>query len=205
MSRNSAFSAHIDAELVDLCRETEVNRRIIVRSKLNRATAATTEAGSATLHPPDATLEHTLAGHSRKFAEILGAVLDIKSFLDPKTDALGINQGLMREVHMKVKDQVEGSKSMLLMLRPAVAWAVFCFKTLQEEVCYLKKWVEDHEYSSRHNMKIVGLLECSECPSVKLYLKIWLAQTVLGRKISTFFSMKRGKQGSRRATPPFQL
>ncbi|KAJ1194798.1 hypothetical protein NDU88_004084 [Pleurodeles waltl] len=53
----------------------------------------------------------TLAEHSQRFNKILSAVLDIKSTLQPKIDALLIDKHHMREDHKKLKERVEAAEA----------------------------------------------------------------------------------------------
>ncbi|KAJ1163227.1 hypothetical protein NDU88_003690 [Pleurodeles waltl] len=48
---------------------------------------------------PDASLVVPLAEHSQRFNDILSAVLDIKTTLEPKIDTLRIDMGHLREDH----------------------------------------------------------------------------------------------------------
>ncbi|KAJ1175065.1 hypothetical protein NDU88_000356 [Pleurodeles waltl] len=54
------------------------------------------------MRSPPEPLVVTLAEHSQRFDEILNTVLDIKATLEPKTDALRIDMGHMREDHKNV-------------------------------------------------------------------------------------------------------
>ncbi|KAJ1180353.1 hypothetical protein NDU88_005575 [Pleurodeles waltl] len=101
-------------------------------------------------------------------------------------DALGIDIGLMREHHKKLKEWVKDFKSALAMLKPVDS----CIKAFQEEGCYLKKQVKVYQrHSSCKYVRVMGLLDSPEGPSMELYLVEWLAHTVLGDKILTFFSV----------------
>ncbi|KAJ1093293.1 hypothetical protein NDU88_006398 [Pleurodeles waltl] len=66
-------------------------------------------------------LEVTLVEHSQRVDEILNAVLDIKTTLEPKIDALRIDMGHMREDHKKLKEQVEATEFTMASLRPMVS------------------------------------------------------------------------------------
>ncbi|KAJ1102843.1 hypothetical protein NDU88_000284 [Pleurodeles waltl] len=48
---------------------------------------------------PDASLAATLAEHTQKFKDILNAVLDTRTTLEPKIDALQIDISHLREDH----------------------------------------------------------------------------------------------------------
>ncbi|KAJ1131530.1 hypothetical protein NDU88_009866 [Pleurodeles waltl] len=84
--------------------------------------------------PPNATLAAALAEHSQRFNEILSAVLDIKTTLEPKIDALCIDMGHMREDHKKLKERVKATESTVSALRPTVADATSNIRALQKKV-----------------------------------------------------------------------
>ncbi|KAJ1184626.1 hypothetical protein NDU88_001429 [Pleurodeles waltl] len=52
-------------------------------------------------HPPDEPLGNNLSAESRRFNEILTAMVNIKTTLEPKINDLQIDMGLMREDHKK--------------------------------------------------------------------------------------------------------
>ncbi|KAJ1127335.1 hypothetical protein NDU88_005738 [Pleurodeles waltl] len=56
------------------------------------------------LRPLDETLGNMLTAQSRRSDEILIALVDIKTTLEPKIETLQIEMGLMREDHKKLKE-----------------------------------------------------------------------------------------------------
>ncbi|KAJ1185073.1 hypothetical protein NDU88_001868 [Pleurodeles waltl] len=161
------------------------------RWQLTEDTANTKEDDTLEEHrrPPPAFLVATLAEHSQRFNEILSAVLEIKTTLEPKIDALRIDMGHMREDHKKVKEQVEATGSTL---RPTVEDAISHIRALQKEVTQLQQRVEDQEGRSRHNnICVEGLPKREEDPSMDLYIEDWLSKTAVQGKHSSFSSVDR--------------
>ncbi|KAJ1115818.1 hypothetical protein NDU88_004040 [Pleurodeles waltl] len=86
--------------------------------------------------PPDC-LEVTLAKHSQRFDEILHMVLDIKTTLGPKIDALQMDMGHMRKDHKKLKERVEATESTMASIRPTTSEATTHIKAFQRDVAQL--------------------------------------------------------------------
>ncbi|KAJ1114984.1 hypothetical protein NDU88_003213 [Pleurodeles waltl] len=74
-------------------------------------------------------------------------------------------------------------------------------KDLQKEVLHLRQLHEDQEERScRNNIRVVGLPEQEEGPSMDLYMEDWLSQTVLqvpGTHVQPLLKNKRPKRERR--------
>ncbi|KAJ1150287.1 hypothetical protein NDU88_003082 [Pleurodeles waltl] len=86
---------------------------------------------------PDALLARTLAEHTQKYKDILNTVLDIKTTLEPKIDALQIDIGHLCEDHKKWKDCVEATENTVSDMRLTVVDATTHINDLQKEVSQL--------------------------------------------------------------------
>ncbi|KAJ1181782.1 hypothetical protein NDU88_006981 [Pleurodeles waltl] len=84
-------------------------------------------------------LAATLAVHSQRFDEILTAVLDIKTTLEPKIDTVVIDMGHMQEDHKKLKEHVDATEFTMAALRPTVLHATSHIRALQREVAQLRQ------------------------------------------------------------------
>ncbi|KAJ1173687.1 hypothetical protein NDU88_005513 [Pleurodeles waltl] len=82
----------------------------------------------------DASLATKLAKHTQKFNDILNAVQDIKSTLEPKIDSLGIPIGHLHEDHKKLKDRVEATENTVSEMCPTVMDVATHINDLQKEV-----------------------------------------------------------------------
>ncbi|KAJ1194402.1 hypothetical protein NDU88_003691 [Pleurodeles waltl] len=87
-------------------------------------------------------IELTLASHSRRFNEILAAVLVNNIMLKLKIDAPQIDIGHMRENHQKLKGCLDTVESTVASLRPTVTDTDSCIKALQSDVDQLQKRAE---------------------------------------------------------------
>ncbi|KAJ1209425.1 hypothetical protein NDU88_004803 [Pleurodeles waltl] len=87
--------------------------------------------------PPNASLAATLAEHSQRFNDILSAVLDIKTTLEPKIDVLRMDMGHLQEDHKKLKEREEATETTVSDMRPSVADATSHSRALQKEVSQL--------------------------------------------------------------------
>ncbi|KAJ1118383.1 hypothetical protein NDU88_006574 [Pleurodeles waltl] len=88
---------------------------------------------------PDTLLVATLAEHTQKFHDIMNAVLDIKTTLEPKIDALRVDMGHLREYHKKLKGRVEATENTVSDMRPSVVDAASHISDLQKEETQLRQ------------------------------------------------------------------
>ncbi|KAJ1122569.1 hypothetical protein NDU88_001055 [Pleurodeles waltl] len=122
----------------------------MVHPKQNRSMAGTTGAlgGSAegeSLHSREGSLGSILATHSRRFHEILLAVLDNKTTLEPKIDTLRIDMGLITDDRKKLKERLKTTESNLASLVPPVSDANAHIRALQDEVAHFRQRADDQE------------------------------------------------------------
>ncbi|KAJ1093484.1 hypothetical protein NDU88_006584 [Pleurodeles waltl] len=90
----------------------------------------------------EASLAATLTEYTQRFNDILNAVLDIKTTLEHKIDALRINMGHLREDHKKLKERIEAAETTVSNMRLLVADATSHIKALQKEVIQLRQHVD---------------------------------------------------------------
>ncbi|KAJ1179173.1 hypothetical protein NDU88_004409 [Pleurodeles waltl] len=107
---------------------------------------------------PDTLLATMLAEHTQKFNDILNAVQDIKSTLEPKTDALQIDIGHLHEDHKKLKDRVEAIENTVSEMRPTVADAATHINDLQKEAG------PNREQAAKERAKAVAEMELRAGP-----------------------------------------
>ncbi|KAJ1138201.1 hypothetical protein NDU88_004592 [Pleurodeles waltl] len=88
---------------------------------------------------PDALVATILATLHKKFNDILNAVQNIKSTLEPKIDALRIDIGHLREDHKKLKDHVATTEKTVSELRLTMVDATRHLKDLQKDVLHLRQ------------------------------------------------------------------
>ncbi|KAJ1143660.1 hypothetical protein NDU88_009965 [Pleurodeles waltl] len=84
-------------------------------------------------------LTNMLIEHSPKFEELLTAVLDIKSTLGPKIDALRIDMGHARKDYKKLKEHVNNTESMLATFHPTVTDNGKHLQMLQNLVKFIRR------------------------------------------------------------------
>ncbi|KAJ1192081.1 hypothetical protein NDU88_001393 [Pleurodeles waltl] len=73
---------------------------------------------NASGNPHDVSVAAILGAHTQKFDDILNAVQNNKSTLQPNIDALCIDVGHLREVHKKLKDGVASTERAVAELHP---------------------------------------------------------------------------------------
>ncbi|KAJ1117307.1 hypothetical protein NDU88_005507 [Pleurodeles waltl] len=119
--------------------------------------------------------EHLLEDYTQKFMKPLTAVSSLKVLLEPKLEALKIDVGLIQEEHKKLKDRVEDVEIDLAEVSPLVVEHHQHIQSLKKKVTVFRATVDDAEYHSRrNNIRVVGLLECADKPTMDLYLATWL-------------------------------
>ncbi|KAJ1092333.1 hypothetical protein NDU88_005444 [Pleurodeles waltl] len=84
-------------------------------------------------HPARGSIGTTLTAQSHRFDEILSAVLDAMTTLEPKINTLRIKMGLLREASKRLKDQVANTESTLAFIGPTVTEIAAQNKDLQDE------------------------------------------------------------------------
>ncbi|KAJ1109514.1 hypothetical protein NDU88_006874 [Pleurodeles waltl] len=166
----------------------------MVRPKKDMMTAATSCAQGGCsegelIHIPDGSLGATLGAHSCRFDVILTAVLDIKSFLEPKFDALRIEMGLIRGDYNKLKELVDTTESTLASLGRSVTEASACINALQDEVASLRRRMDRQQGRSWRNIvQIVGLPKCAVYQHGGLHRRLGLHNQPVGKAPSSLSS-----------------
>ncbi|KAJ1141822.1 hypothetical protein NDU88_008150 [Pleurodeles waltl] len=137
-------------------------------------------------------MEVTLHNHTSQFKKVPQAILDTKTTLETKIDAVTLDGNLLRTDHWVLVERVTETENDVAMLTP-------CVKALQEnmthlttEVDELQRRAEDAEGRSRqNNIRLVGFPERAKVPSTELFLEKWLTGTVLQNKVPKVFSVER--------------
>ncbi|KAJ1109798.1 hypothetical protein NDU88_007156 [Pleurodeles waltl] len=122
---------------------------------------------------------------------ILIAIKETRETLEWKIKTVAIDVYLPNEDHKKLVDRVADTESTLAHTRPTILFHSECLTHLEKEVKVLRERVEGAEGQSRcNNIRVVGIPEKVEGPSVELYMEGWLVDTMLEGKTSKWFTVE---------------
>ncbi|KAJ1081929.1 hypothetical protein NDU88_002101 [Pleurodeles waltl] len=117
-------------------------------------------------------LDAILHSHSSQFDKILQAILDTKTSLESRIDAVAQDVTIRRADHRKLSGKVGETESEMAALRPSVQDLRSQMKQLATEVATLQRRAEDTEGRSRRNSVLfMGFPERIEDPSAELFLE----------------------------------
>ncbi|KAJ1201846.1 hypothetical protein NDU88_005650 [Pleurodeles waltl] len=112
---------------------------------------------------------------------ILAATQESKMALENQIAMLVGEVGLLREDHIKLKDQVKATEDMMSEMAPQVKALMQKLTIMNNEMRTLAIKVEDAESRSRrHSIRLVGVPEKTGGPSPELRRETWLSDLVLG-------------------------
>ncbi|KAJ1149890.1 hypothetical protein NDU88_002689 [Pleurodeles waltl] len=134
---------------------------------------------------------------------ILAAIQDSKTALQSQIAMLAGEVGLLRDDHNKLKDRVKATEVTMQETTSQVKTLTQKLALMVNELRTLASKVEDAESRSRcHNIRLVGVPERAEGPSIELYIETWLSEVVLRGTPTKFFSVERAHRIPAVPPPP---
>ncbi|KAJ1178088.1 hypothetical protein NDU88_003336 [Pleurodeles waltl] len=119
---------------------------------------------------------------------ILAAIQESKTALENQIATLAGEVGLLRDDHNKLKDRVKATEEMMNEATPQVKTLTQTMARMDADQKTLAMKVEDAESRSlRHNVRLVGVPEKAEGPSLELFKETWLSEVVMRGNPTTFF------------------
>ncbi|KAJ1203009.1 hypothetical protein NDU88_006804 [Pleurodeles waltl] len=113
-------------------------------------------------------------------ATILQAIKDTKLSLESQIAAVMSEVGLFRDHKGKLLDRSKVSKDQISNVMPQVADLIKKCAATDKKLQRLGGKIKDKEVRSQHhNIRLVGVPEKAEGPSIKLFVEEWLEKTVL--------------------------
>ena len=124
--------------------------------------------------------------------DIMVAIKDVKHVLENKIDSTAIEVTLIRTNLHKITDRVRATEESVQTLTSTTDRLDKHMKQLQNRVDQMTTQLDDYEgRSRRNNIRITGVPERAEGPSVDLFVEDLITQGLQPRGLSKFFGVER--------------
>ena len=161
------------------------------------------DAEEASEAPRDSMGEPTELQETLTLQDIMKAIKDVKHVLENKIDSTAIEVTLIRTNLHKITDRVKATEDSVSTLTTTVDKLGKNMKHLQQRVELLASQLDDSEgRSRRNNIRIIGVPEKAEGPSVDLFVEDLITQGLQPRGLSKFFGVERAHRVPGRKPPP---
>ncbi|KAJ1185683.1 hypothetical protein NDU88_002473 [Pleurodeles waltl] len=122
----------------------------------------------------------------------MAAIQDLKGLLEPKLDTVTVDVTLLRADLKKVVEKVTTAETDIACLQTTSKRLESQVKFLTKEHKKIMALLEDQEARARrNNIKVVGLPEGAEDPSVEFFLETLNTDSLHPKGLSTIFTIER--------------